>query len=242
MDNNPIWFNDVLGDKVKYGYKNSDRKTRKRIKAQIKWARKNDSGFNADFKAKKKDKDNTFRYIDEVIGATGRNGQTVSASNPIGVSPFFDEAMGENVVQWDRSLVTLPSGFDFYANTSRKRNFQSWGIEKNKEYGQELENASEIQQVANWMVAHPERKLNIVSFFNDKVFYFDSQGGGRVNSKFYDNASKNEMIARVRAVDVMKAIKRVSGSGLSKKRFKLKSKTIDGRNKVMFRDGGGYSF
>lgn len=54
MDNNPIWFNDPLGDKVKY------KKVGDRIKVGI--SRLFSKKFNSDFKTKRDDELNTFTY------------------------------------------------------------------------------------------------------------------------------------------------------------------------------------
>jgi len=52
--NNPIWYNDPLGDKVEY----KDRETKKSVRE----ARRRDADFNAAFKKLKKDREDTYHF------------------------------------------------------------------------------------------------------------------------------------------------------------------------------------
>lgn len=61
MDNNPIYYNDALGDKVKIGAKG---KKKREIKKAIKADRKASSDFDDKFKEQKKDKNILYTYRD----------------------------------------------------------------------------------------------------------------------------------------------------------------------------------
>lgn len=169
--NNPILLTDPLGNRVKYGDEGSTRAERRRIKDQIKEERKNNSAFDEEFKAHKKNKDITYYYQDmrENINVDGKRTQVTGATIHDRV---IDDPTSKNdktrIVAWNISLIKLPNNIPFVFGESRlmseneqkyTQNAADMGIDRT--YSHRLKDDPIKSQVALWLSVDKSRSVTI---------------------------------------------------------------------------------
>jgi len=218
MQGNPIWYNDPLGDKVRYGSASSSKKEIKRIKRQVKLRAANDLAFAARLKGLKKGSMIKAVFKDEVI--TDPNGQFIQATN-VEDAQEFNISVGDNnnvtLFAWNIRNQSIPNEINFEDPPQGYANGEVFRVN-----GQPIDNISlanavwgELEKIAMWLESDPERELTLVV-----------QGLGFAGTdklKFDDLVHKDDKAERLRmATSVKDAIQKFTNiSSEALKRIKV---------------------
>lgn len=206
---NPILLTDPLGNRVKYGDEGTSRADRRRIKAQIKEERKNNSAFDAEFRAQRKEKDMTYVYQDRVENVN-INGQKVAVTGATIKDRIIEDPVSKTdkdvTVAWNIGLIKLPDNIPFssgesYIQTplevSATGNAADMGM--NKVYSHRLKDDPVKSQIALWLSVDKTRSVTI-KIGQDSSYDWTGAAQGNLSSGGLRRAREREIKAAFKSV------------------------------------------
>jgi RHS repeat-associated protein len=174
MDNNPLFYNDPVGDKVIYGRGDVDKKTKRRIKKQVKARIKSDLRFADQHKRYRGDRENDIIYSDKTnfIEADGKR-TNISAETVFEAQQVTNVRQGGSTdlhVAWNTNTLTLPKEISFDTHATSIENGRSFD-----RLWSNLNSTSLLQDAITWLISDEDRILtltaNSVSRENSAHYY-----------------------------------------------------------------------
>jgi hypothetical protein len=170
--NNPILLPDPLGNRVKYGSDGSTKAEKRRIKDQIREERKNNSGFDAEFRAHKKDKDITYQYEDK-RSFINKDGENIAVTGATIHDRVMDDPHSVNdktrIVAWNITHIKLPKSIEFvnsesYMQTTEQTQASQNAMEMNidRTYSHRLKDDPIKSQIALWLSVNKNSSITII--------------------------------------------------------------------------------
>ena len=172
MDNNPILYNDPMGDKVKYGLEGGTKADRKRVKKQVNMRRKIDEEFNQQHKDHTgwKNRKKTLIYRDRV-GNVGEDHSTVFDA----VERQTGGTKNENVknkkepttwVEWNINHIKIDNQIAFIHGSLEMEDDDSHmhiyhdGRKFQRPGAKVTADNPVIMNIALWLIVDPSRSIN----------------------------------------------------------------------------------